>query len=813
MLGLAIGPTAAIFNIAEAILFRVLPVRNPQELVLLKWDITRSPAGMIHTGHDATLSEAFSFPMFQRLEQEKQVFTTIFGFAPLGFTHENLVVYIDGQANTANGVMVTGEYFSGLGVTPILGRGINDGDEAANSARVAVISYGYWQRVFGGDLHIIGRKLLLNTIPFEVVGVAPPGFSGLEATDATDMWIPAQESSITPWGAKVSPGESMFRNRKWWWLTIVGRLRRGVDKNEAQARLNQLFQSSILAEFKPQPDPQSIPALELASGARGTDTLRQRFSKPLLALMTLSLLLLAIACFNLAMLLLGRTIGRRREMGVRIALGGARRQLIVQMFTEYGLIAVLGAIVGLFLVFVLSRIPVLASSVPVPVQIDLPILAITSGVSILTLMIFGSIPIIWTTNINVTSVLNDKAEMANLGGRYSHRLLSRILVISEVAISIVLLMAAGVLSRTFSNLVHQDLGFDSHELLLFHIDGTKLGYNGNKLADLYLELEQRLANVPGVKGVSFSGISLVANNRNAGPISILSYRLAPGQSRIVQWNDVGPGFFETMGITIMSGRGIDDRDMVDAPRVAVISLSLAHYFFGSSNPMGQRFNLNRAANIKDSYEVIGVVRDAKYETIKTQAPRTVYIPFKQKPFPVGSVDFVLRCRKVSESLVADLRDAVRSVESRLPVSDVRTQDEQIADAIFQEMLLARLATCFSLLALLFTTLGVFGILSSQVSQRSREIAVRIAMGAQSWHIVRMVLRETALLIGAGIACGVPCAIAANRAGSALLYGVAPAEPIIAIYATMLTSVIALVASLAPVLRAVRTDTNINLRSS
>jgi predicted permease len=813
LLALAIGPTTVIFSLADAILFKMLPVPKPQDLILLKWDTTRVPPGMLHTGYDATLDQTLSFPMFQRLHAEKQIFSTVFGFAPLGFTRENVIVNIDGYSDTANGVMVSGEYFSGLGITPFLGRTITESDETANGSRVAVISYAFWQQNFGGDRSVVGHNFVLNTTPYEIVGVAAPGFSGLEPTDTIQIWIPIQESELTPWNAKLAPGESMLTNPKWWWLTAMGRLRPGVEKSEAQSRINYIFQSSILDDFKPKLDLHSLPDLELTAGAHGTDKLRRQFSKPIVALIGLSFLLLLIACFNLSMLLLGRGIARRKEMSIRVALGAMRKQLMSEMLMEYGTISCCGTALGMALAFLLGRMPIFGTTLQIPMELNLRILGFTVFVGVLTLAVFAIIPILWTTNINISSALSEKSDRASFGaGKRSHRFLSRVLIISEIAISTVLLMAAGVFSRTLTNLVHQELGFKPQGVWLFRIDATKINYKGLELVSLYRRIQQRLEVLSSVRSVSFSGISLIANNRNAGPISFLSYPLTSEQDRIVQWNDVGPYFFETMGIRILAGRGIERQDTTESPKVAVINSSLARYYFGDSDPIGRRFSLNRPANIDGSYEVVGVVQDAKYATLKGQTPRIVYIPFEQKPYPPGGVVFAFRCKEPERCSVSDIRSAVASVEPRLPLSDVRTQDQQIAEAALQERLLAYLAGWFGLLALFFSTTGLFGILSNYVSQYSHEIAVRIALGAQLRHITHLVMRETVILVGCGIIIGVPSSIAITKIGASLLYGVAPGEPLIAFYTIILTGVVAILAAAWPVLRAVKVDANSSLRT-
>lgn len=813
LLALAIGPTTVIFSLADTILFKMLPVPKPQELILLKWDTARLPPGMLHTGYDSTLDQTLSFPMFQSLHAEKQVFSTVFGFAPLGFTRENVVVNVDGHADTANGVMVTGEYFSGLGITPFLGRTITESDEAVSGTRVAVISYAFWQQNFGGDRGVVGRSFVLNTTPYEIVGVASQGFSGLEPTDTIQLWVPIQETGLTPWNAKLAPGESMLTDPKWWWLTVMARLQSGVDKREAQSQINYIFQSRILADFTPKPDLHTLPTLDLTGGGHGTDKLRRQFSKPIVALMGLSFLLLIIACFNLAMLLLGRGIARRKEMSIRIALGAVRRQLMSEMLLEYGTISCIGTALGLALAFLLGRMPIFGTTIPISMELNLHVLCYTVFIGVLTLAVFAVIPIFWTTNVNVASALNEKTDRASFGaGKRSHRFLSRVLIINEIAISTILLMAAGVFSRTLTNLIHQELGFSPQGVWLFHIDATKINYKGPDLVGLYRRVQQRLETLSSARSVSFSGISLIANNRNAGPVAFLNYTLVPGQSRIVQWNDVGPHFFETMDIKVRAGRGIEWQDTAESPRIAVINSSLARYFFGDSNPIGQRFSLNKPANLDGSYEVVGVVQDAKYATLKGESPRIVYIPFEQKPYTLGGVDFAFRCNDPARCSVSDVRSAIASVEPRLPISDVRTQDQQIAEAALQERLLAHLAGWFGLLAFFFSTTGLFGILSNYVSQSSREIAIRIALGAQLQHITHIVMRETAILVGCGIVIGIPCSIVIIKMGASLLYGVTPGEPLIAFYTIMLTGVVAILAAVWPVFQAVKVDANNNLRT-
>jgi predicted permease len=792
----------------DAVLFRAVPVKDPKELVLLKWDIKRSPPGVMLSGYDPG-DKAFSYPTLARMRSQEIGMSSIFGFAPLGQNPENVTVSIDGQTSSANGEMVTGNYFLGLGLSPVWGRLINEQDEKKDAPHVAVLSEGYWTRVFGRDQSINNKTVKLNGFAYSIVGIAPLGFAGLDPRMSADLWIPIiQERGLTPWGVRPS-GLSLYDSGNWWWMTIMGRLKRGFTEQRVTAALNQVFQQSVHADVMPLPEPKDMPTLSLIAGSGGVDNLRQQFSKPLLALMALVVLLLLIACVNVATMFLGKAVARRREVAVRLSLGASRMNLVAQLFGECIPLSAMGGLGGIFLAFLCIRVPILLKTVRVPLHMDLPVLAFGMTVAMSTAFLFGLVPALWSARTNIATVT--KEGTAFEGGQKLRLRLANTLIAGQVALSLLLLTTAGLFLRTISNLEKQNIGFNPHGILLFRLNPIHAGYRGQEIVTLYHRLLQNLQAIPSVSAASFSGISLISNNRNAGPVSILNYTPGLDQSRIVNWNDVGPGFFKTTEITVLQGRGIEWQDMALKPKVAVINTAFARYFFKQTNPLGQRFTLNRPPSLEDSFEVIGVVQDAKYENLWQEVPRTVYVPYTQTSFPLHGMFFEVRSAANPVSLVPEVRAALHSVAPDIAPTNIKAQDEQIAETVAQQSLLACLASFFGIVAMVLMAMGFFGLLSYSVTRRTREIGIRMALGARRKTITAMILRQSLTVVIIGVAIGIPCALSANRLLVSLLYGVKASDPITAVLAVLTMTGVAVIAGYLPAARAARIDPNKALR--
>src|SRR2546430_1457147 len=538
-LALGIGANTAIFSLIDAVMLEMLPVKNPERLVLLNWVCQKRPAAMaVQTGYEdidetgRQISPSFAYPSFGEFRAHNHAFASIFGFT--SFDRAN--VNIDGQASSEAGELVTSEYFSGLGISPILGRAITVDDEKPDAPRVAVISYAYWSRQFAGSSDVIGKHIAMNSVPFTIVGVAPPEFFGIQPGHAVDIWAPfVDDPKLLPWGRSSTPGNrSPFTSRDWWWLMMMARLKPGVTEQQASSELDVLFQQSIHAAPTASVRPETTPHIQFQPASKGLTFLRAQFSRPLQILMTVVALVLLIACANVATLLVGRSTARQKEVAVRLSLGASRPRLLRQLLTESVLLAGLGGALGMLFASWGSRILLLwMSSGGEPLhfetQMDATVLAFTAVVSVLTGILFGLVPALGTTRVELTPALKIGASAITFATQRARLALGKILVVSQVALSLLLLIAAGLFVRTLQNLQNQNLGFDQRQLLLFALDPTQNGYKGQRLIDFYGRLLERLQALPGATNATMSTVALVSGSQSHWPISIEGRKADPGK--------------------------------------------------------------------------------------------------------------------------------------------------------------------------------------------------------------------------------------------------------------------------------------------
>jgi predicted permease len=820
-MALCIGANTAVFTLVNAVMFKLLPVRDPQQLVLLSWrnpgksfDITTSGYGL-DDAQGRHVSASFAFSLVDQLRAQKQAFSSVFGFVPIGFGHEGLNASVDGEASMADGAMVTGGYFSGLGVLPALGRTITDTDMRERAPRVAVISYNYWTRRFGRNPTAVEKAIFINGVAFTVVGVAPPEFFGVQPGHAPDIWIPmTQEARIGPWGVAPKYSREMWTRPDYWWVMVLARLQPGVTEQQALMAAQVPFLRGAAAAAKTPFKPTDAPQVEFLPASRGLDTLRWQYSQPLLVLMTVVSLVLLIACANIATLLLARAAARRREVGVRLTLGASRFRLVRQLLTESILLSVIGGAAGFLLAHWGSRVLLLLMSggvqtVGLEIRPDLAVLGFCAGVSVLTGILFGLAPAMRSTGIDVASSLKETASgITGVGGRLR---LGKVLVILQVGLSLLLLVAAGLFVRTLTNLEKQDLGFNPKNLLVFTLDPTKSGYEGQRALDLYENVRTRLRYLPGVQAVTLSGSGLLTGLGGDWPISPEGYQPKPGQGRRIEGQSVGPDFCRTMDIELMLGRSIDDRDTASSPKVAVVDESLAHYFFGDSNPVGRRFSEGETFDPKKSMEIVGVVRNFKYRSLRSADSRTVYLPFTQAEWGVGAMHFEVRSAGDPLALTSAVRAAIREIDPNLALAEVTTQTQMMAEALTQERLLAKLCTFFGALALGLAAIGLYGLMAYSVTRRTHEIGIRMALGAHRRQILYMVLQQSLVLVAAGTVAGLLAAIATTRLIRSELYGLGPTDPLTLALAALFMLAVGAFATYLPALRATKVDPMVALR--
>ncbi len=597
-LALGIGANTAIFSLIDAVMLKTLPVKQPEQLVLLDWATHGWPTFLQSmTGNwdqdrsGRTTSTSFSYPVFEQIRTLNRVFSEVCAFAH----PDPLNVGVNGQAGMADGELVSGDYFSTLRVEPILGRALTRDDDRPQPSPVAVISFGYWERRFGRDLHVIGKSITVNGIPFTLLGVAPPEFFGVQPGRSVDIYLPlASLPQVEP--AWSQPGVSKFADRSDWWVVIMGRLKPGITAEQGRAGLDVILRQNVTADAGASLKAPAIPRIELTPASKGLDFLRQQFSRPLYILMAVVGLVLLIACANVANLLLARATTRQKEIAMRLALGAGRQRLVRQLLTESVLLAALGGIAGLLLAFWASNLLVVLISGDEPIYLhvspDGRVLGFTILVSLLTGILFGLAPALRSTRVNLSPALKDGAKgWVGKTHRFAnvHVGLGRVLVVSQIALSLLLLVGAGLFVRTLENLENVSTGFNARNLLLLGLDPTQAGYKGQRLASFYETLHERLRAIPGVRNASLSSSILIGGGESIAGISIPGYTPQPGDAGrdgtvSVYVNQVGDGFFETMGIPLLLGRSLNQHDIASSSSVAVVNEVFARKFFAKWGP-------------------------------------------------------------------------------------------------------------------------------------------------------------------------------------------------------------------------------------
>ena len=811
-LALGIGANTAIFSLIDALMLNLLPVKDPQQLVLLSRTDPRGSFDITNSGYSGL---SFAYPFVEQLRSQRQAFSSVFGFVPMGWGKGDINVGVDGRAGMAAGTMVTGGYFSGLGITPVLGRAITDADVKENAPRVAVISYDYWTRRFGRAPSAAGKAITLNGVPFTIVGVAPPEFFGVQPDYKPDVWIPlVPEARLGAWGMPPPDSLKIFIRPDWWWVMVMGRIRPGVTTEQALAVARLTFLQSAAAAAKKAFKPADAPQLTFRPARRGLDTLRREFSGPLWTLMIVAGIVLLIACANIATLLLARAAARRREIGIRLALGAPRLRLVRQLMTESLLLSGTGGALGLLIAGWGSRVLLLlmlrgGQTIPLEPRIDLIVLGFAAGVSLLTGILFGLAPAIHSTHCDVAPALKEiSSGLIDPGSRLR---LGSALVIAQVALSLVLLAGAGLFVRTLVNLEHVNLGFNRSDLLVFTIDPTKSGYKGQRVFHVLESVRERLQQVPGVQAVTLTGSRPLTGWGSDAPISIEGYQAPPGRSHQIEFQSVGPDFCQTMQIRLLLGRCIAERDTANSKKVAVVEQGMARYYFGDSNPIGRRFSFSDTPNPADAYEIIGVVENTRYRSLRAADSRTLYISYTQTSWPVGAMNFEVRTAGDPRAFVSGVLDAVHKIDADLALADVKTQTELMAEALSQQRLFALLCSFFGALALLLSSIGLYGLMAYSVSRRIHEIGVRMALGAQKSDVLNMVLGQGAKLMTVGVSIGLMGALGLTRFMSSLLYGVKPTDPLTFIAVSIILIAVALLACYIPARRAAKVDPMVALR--
>jgi predicted permease len=816
-IALGIGANVTLFTLVNAVMLQSIPVRDPNQLVVPRWSAHTEPrnTGTSSYGDCATKpvsglnvdSCSFSYPLFKNVRAQG-LFSSVAAFAgPIQIDLSG-----NGPASMSRGVLVSGDYFQTLGVLPALGRTIEPSDEHPGAAAVVVLSYGFWQRAFGGDPSAIGKTIDLNTAPFTIIGVSEPAFTRLTPGTPIDFFVPIPQ--IAALG--VNSDQSLEDSRNLW-LTLVARVKPGVPVAQSQAAMTSLFRNDLLYSGKPALAPSDDPRVTLFPAEKALVGIRSSLAGPLSLSMAAVFIVLLIMCANLAGLMLVRAISRERELAVRLALGAGRTRVIQQLLTESVLLSLTGAGLGVLLAVwgvrgLLEFISIAHRSLlEVYVHPDATVLFFTTGLAVLTGIGFGLAPALRGGRIAVAprlkaspgSVLSSSHGGSRRFGPGSW------LVVSQIALSMVVVVAAGLLLRTLEKLSNIDPGFDTRNILLFSIDPEPAGYKQEKAQQLYDELERKLAALPGVVSASYSSDALLDGGLWTTGVRLEDHE--QNDTAETQMLATGPDYFETMRIPLLQGRGFRDSDVrpiqqVEAQQVAlqpvaVVNRSFVQKLLPSRYPLGSHFEWGG-----QKYEIVGVVADTKYEDLTSETAPTAYIPLRK-----GQVTFAVRSAISPAGLVSGVRRVVNEVDSNLPVFQVRTQSQAIDRLLFSQRLMARLFSMFGGLALLLACIGLYGLLSYDVARRRIEIGIRTALGAQRYDVLSLVIRQGLLLVFVGLFCGMTLAYLLTRYLRSFLFGVQPMDLLALVAASMILGIVALLACYIPARRAAKVDPMVALR--
>jgi predicted permease len=660
---------------------------------------------------------------------------------------------------------------------------------------------------------VLNQTITVNGHPLTIVGVSARGFTGVQVGQAADVMLPLMMK------AQMTPTWNDLDNRRSRWVTVMARLKPGVSRTAAEAAMNVIYRQINEQEVKDIPNNSEnfrkrfvSKHLDVLPGHRGLSDLRREFSTPLIVLMSMVGVVLLIACANVANLLLARTTARQKEIALRLALGAGRARIIRQQLVESGLLALAGTVVGLLLAWwtgglLLAALPGDPAARNLSAEPDLRVTGFAIGTGVLTALLFGIVPAIHATRAGVIGALKEESGSVAGGGRQAR--LRRVLVISQVALSMLLLAGAGLFARSLYNLKWLDPGFRVDDLFVFSVDPSLSGYEGGRLTTLYRRMQEELAAVPGVRSVSMSEVGTLAGDNWSQTVRVDGYESKEGEDLNPSVDGVGPRYFETMGIPLVSGREFTERDVIGAPKVAIINETMAKYFFGSSNPIGRRFGFGRGK--PTDIEIVGVAKDVRSVELRDQPPRYVYIPYAQDDSVTQLTYYVRAARDDSGAIAAGIRQSVRRLDPNLPIFNMKTMAVQIDESLFVERMVAVLSVAFGALATLLAAIGLYGVMSYAVTRRTREIGIRMALGAERGRVLWLVLREVAAMALAGIVGGLAAALWLTRQVQSQLYGLSPNDPLTLGIAMGLLAAVAIASGYIPARRATTIDPMIALK--
>ena len=796
-LGLGIGANTAIFTLIDQLLLRLLPVKHPQELVLLN---ARGPHYGSNRGRNA-----LSYPMFEDFRDKSHLFSGVMCYFGLP-----LSLSFQGRTERVTGELVSGEYFQLLGVGAAIGRTIAPEDNRIKGGHpLAVLSYEFWKTRFGGDPSILGRTINVNNRSLTVIGVSQQGFYGVEPGFSPQIRIPIM---MEP---QMLTGLDDLQNRRQRWVHIIGRMKPGMTVTSTKAALQPYFHSILEMEVRDKAFHNASEYtrqqflrmwIDVLPASNGRSDLRLQLTKPLWVLMGLVGLVLLIACANVANLMIARATSRQKEIAVRLALGAGRSRIVGQLLVESVVLSIAGGLLGVLLsdwtVKLLLRfspqgdVPLSLSSAP-----DMRIMAFNFAVALLTGIIFGLAPALQATRPDLAPTLKEQAS-AVVGG--SQVRIRKLLVAVQVALSLLLLIGAGLFIRSLQNLKALDPGFRTENLLQFSVIPVLNGYSQQNAKLFYRQLYDNMNAVPGVKSSSLAVVQVLSGDEWDSTITIEGYASKPGEDMSPWDNYIFPGYFSTLSIPILAGRDFTVKDDAKSPKVAIVNEKFAKHYFGAQNPIGRRFGFGGNPGTKIDIEIVGVAKDTKYRNMRDDIPRQVYIPFPQADFAWEMTGYVATTLPSSQMFNA-LRGEVRKLDANLPVYNLKSLDNQLDESLVVERLTASLSSVFGLLATLLASIGLYGVMAYTVVRRTREIGIRMALGAIPGNVIWLVMKEVIVLVAIGLAIGLPAAWALTRLVQTQLYGITPNDPIAITISLAVLSVIALSSGYVPAVRATRID--------
>jgi predicted permease len=796
-LALGIGANTAIFSLVDQLILRLLPIRDPKSLVLL------AGKGRHYGGNNGR--NALSYPMYQDLREKNTVFSGM-----MCRYSQPVAVGVSSQVEVIFGEFVSGNYFPVLGIGPAVGRVFTaDDDLRAGAHPYAVLSYAYWKSRFSGDPKVIGQTIRVNNFPLTIVGVSQQGFDGVEPG------LPAQIRIPITMAQAVRPAFTDLYNRRQRWVNVFGRLKPGVSMEQAKAGLQPLFHQIINMEIVQPPFRNASPYarqeflkmwMDVMPGSQGNTFLRRQYENPLWILLGVVGLVLLIACTNLAGLLTARAAARQKEVAIRLAMGSTRMRLIRQLLTESLMLAVAGGVAGIAIALVMTKsllsfLPANISGYNISSTPDGRALAFTFALSVAAAFAFGLAPALQATRPDIAPTLKDQAASVTGGGGQIG--LRKLLVAFQVTLSLVLLIGAGLFIRSLANLRVANPGFRTSNLLEFDVNPRSVGYDPARATTFEQRLLERLRAIPGVRAAGDANLSILRNNEWDMWVTIEGYRPGPGESPDPHFNSITPGYFEAMGMHILDGRNFAAKDTTTSPKVAIVNAKFVRKYFKGTIPIGKHFGVGNDPGTKMDTEIIGVVNDAHYENLREEIPEQVFLADMQRPFFAGTM--YVQTDRDARTAFGQVRSAVRDLDPNLPIMNLKTFERQISDSLVTERLIATLSTVFGFLATALVLIGLYGVMAFVVTRRSREIGIRMAVGALSSDVVRLVMREVLVLIGGGLALGIPAAWAITRIVRAQLYGIEPWDPASIVLATLLLAAVTAVAGYIPARRAALFD--------